>query len=458
MKAKSLTIKNIGLVEDAKIEFDKPLILFYGEIQQGKTTILNAVKWVFGGAFPSDIIRNGESEAMVRLDLDCGSVTREWYRARNGDTKSRPVCFERDGRVVPNPISEIKQFLNPFLLDQDYLRNMSELERKKYFAATFAIDTAGLDEKIRLTEGIAVELRAKLKGYGDIDLTPVEQPQGDALLKAHRQQIIDDHVKNQNAAADKINAHRAEYQTALDGANIFNASVRETNFQIDQKTERVKQLYTSLEQLRRELVRAESEFFALQAWLKDHDQQAPMEAPVPPDSSIFEVIVRTQPDTSQVDEALRKAAADQVRFEQYQLNQSRASRRAQDEHEIEALDATVRELRKNKIAKLKQSSEATGIAGLEFDEAGNFRFEGSEAGMLSTSQIMRLSSLLSAKYPPGFGLDLIDRAESLGKSVFEFVERAKAENKTILAAVVGERPAQVPAEVGVFVVEGGVVK
>lgn len=81
-----------------------------------------------------------------------------------------------------------------------------------------------------------------------------------------------------------------------------------------------------------------------------------------------------------------------------------------------------------------------------------------EAGMLSTSQMMKLSSQLSALYPEGFGLDLIDRAESLGKSIFAFVDRAKAENKTILAAVVGEKPAEVPEEVGVFVVEGGVIK
>ena len=156
MKAISLTIKNIGLVEDAKIDFDNPLILFYGEIQQGKTTILNAVKWVFGGAFPSDIIRNGETEALVRLDLDCGSIRREWYRARNGDTKARPVVFERNGLPVANPVAEIKQFLNPFLLDQDYLRNMTELERKKYFAATFAIDTAGLDKQITDNEAKAI--------------------------------------------------------------------------------------------------------------------------------------------------------------------------------------------------------------------------------------------------------------------------------------------------------------
>jgi hypothetical protein len=95
---------------------------------------------------------------------------------------------------------------------------------------------------------------------------------------------------------------------------------------------------------------------------------------------------------------------------------------------------------------------------LEFDEAGNFSYEGCQAGMLSTSQLMKLSSALSALYPEGFGIELLDRGESLGRSIFGFIDRAKAEHKTILATVVGEKPAEVPAEVGVFVVEQGVVK
>jgi hypothetical protein len=70
---------------------------------------------------------------------------------------------------------------------------------------------------------------------------------------------------------------------------------------------------------------------------------------------------------------------------------------------------------------------------------------------------MRLSSLLSARYPAGLGVELIDRAESLGKSIFEFVSRAVSEQKTILATVVGERPANAPEQVGVFVVEKGKV-
>jgi hypothetical protein len=50
---------------------------------------------------------------------------------------------------------------------------------------------------------------------------------------------------------------------------------------------------------------------------------------------------------------------------------------------------------------------------------------------------------------------LLDRAESLGKSIFEYIDRAKAEKKTIMATIVGERPAKVSPEIGVFVVEDG---
>ena len=41
MKAIKLIVKNIGIVADATIELNKPLIALYGEIKQGKTTILN---------------------------------------------------------------------------------------------------------------------------------------------------------------------------------------------------------------------------------------------------------------------------------------------------------------------------------------------------------------------------------------------------------------------------------
>jgi hypothetical protein len=208
----------------------------------------------------------------------------------------------------------------------------------------------------------------------------------------------------------------------------------------------------------RALVIARDGLASYQKWLTDHPPIPEAPPPPAPDLSVLEQGLTLRCNTEALDASISQAAAQGVRFEQYQKNLARQAEREQDEAQIKALDAQVRELRAKRIAKLKECSDNSGIPGLAFDEAGNFSYEGCQAGMLATSQLMRLSSQLSSLYPEGFGLDLIDRAESLGKSIFTFVDRAKRENKTILAAVVGEKPAEVPEEVGVFVVEQGVVK
>lgn len=48
MEIKSLEIENIGKIIKEKIVFDKPLMLFFGEAMQGKTTILNSMKYALG--------------------------------------------------------------------------------------------------------------------------------------------------------------------------------------------------------------------------------------------------------------------------------------------------------------------------------------------------------------------------------------------------------------------------
>lgn len=455
MKAIRLTVKNIGIIADAVIALDKPLIIFYGEIRQGKTTILNAVKWVFGGTFPTDIIRTGETEAEICLDLDCGSIRRTFYVARDGSTKSRPLVFTRDGVAVKDAVAEVRKFLNPFLLDQNFLAEKSELERKKYFTELFSVNTSDLNAQIDATVKQAEVVRSKLKAYGDIDLTPVAEPADITALQQARAQIIAQHGLSQQAVHVELAKRRDEYSSVVREYNLQASTVRENNHNVNFALAEQTRLHQEVDRLKDQLRTAESNLQAKMAWVNSHPLLPEPTMPTAPDLSSLEALLSVQADTEEVDTQLRQAEADKVRHQVYLSNLGRQKSREADEALILSLDATTRELRAKRIAKLQEISEATGIPGLAFDEAGNFSFEGCTAGMLSTSQLMRLSSLLSALYPEGFGIDLIDRAESLGKSVFEFVDRAKAENKTILAAVVGERPAVVPAEVGVFVVEGG---
>ena len=426
MRVTSLKIKNIGKIADSEIKIDKPLILFYGEIKQGKSTILNAVRWACGGEFPHDIIRHGADEASVELEFDGGMIKRSWYRNKDGETTARPVVFIKNGKPVQSPVSEIKRMLNPFLLDQDFLRNKTELERKQYFIDLFAVDTTEIDKEIFNCQREAQELRAKIKGYGNIDMTPVQA----ADVAAMRNELAD---------------IRDAYEHKLEKANDENQKTVAHNGEVDRNTERMAGVAERIAKLEDELKQAKGTQADLTAWLKKYPKRDLADKPA-------------KPDTTKLEADLQAAAETNAKAMAYEANKKRAVERVADQKALDELEAKQRELKAKTRAKLKEISETSGIKGLEFDEQGNFIYEGTTAGMISDSQIMKLSSELSDLYPEGFGLSLLDRAESLGKSIFEFVDRAKAENKTILATIVGERPAKVPPEIGVFVVEEGQVK
>ena len=422
IKPTELIIKNIGKIAgEQKIEINKPLILFYGEIRQGKSTILNCVRWVCGGKFPQDIITHGAKEGSITLNIDGGMLGRSFYKSKDGETLARPVVFVRSGKPVSSPVTEIKRFLNPFLLDQDFLRNKTELERKQYFSELFAVDTTELDTELFNSQREAQSLRAKISGYGEIDLTPVEAVNVDDLKT-------------------ELNATNLNYDTECAAIEAKNEAIRNDNARIQQALDRQETLKGEISELEKSLDAKRQELARIKPGTKREILAKP-----------------AKPDTTAIEKKIQDAGAQNVRAENYKSAKARAEAKKADEKSLSAMEKRQREIKAEKQAKLKGISEKCGIEGLEFDESGNFIYQGTTAGMISDSQIMTLSSALSALYPEGFGLDLIDRAESLGKSIFGFIDRAKAEKKTILATIVGERPANVPPEIGVFVVEEGKV-
>jgi hypothetical protein len=450
MKVTKLTIKNVGLIESLELPLDKPLIVFYGEIKQGKTTVLNAVRWCFGGSFPGDIIRHGAEEAEVTLEFIGGSVSRSWYIAKDGTTKARPVQFIRDGKPVRSPAAEIEKLLNPFLLDQDFLRNKSELERKRFFIELFGVDTTSLDASIETNLAEASNLSATLKGFGPLDLTPVEKPDL-ASLQAQRKLIVEKHYSDLQAVRQKLKQVRDDNTTAL---SAYTNSLQVANARASSRLT----AENGVAACRSEVAKLERKIAEYSRFLLENPPMDPPPAPVAPDTSELEKQLGTSPPTQDVDLKIGEASAQEVRFNQYQAALKRDAEKKALEEKLSATENLVRRLRATKLEKLAEVTNTCGVPGLAFNQDGSFVFEGTEAGMLSTSQVMKLSSLLSSHYPEGFGLDLIDRAESLGRSVFEFVEKAKREDKTILATVVGEKPAAVPEDVGVFIVEGGKVQ
>lgn len=431
MKALSLHIKNIGLVTDEVIEINQPLILFYGDIKQGKTTILNCFKWVCGGAFPDDIIQHGKNDASIDFKFDNAMISRSFYRSKpdaegKTTTKARDIVFIRDGKPVGNPVSEIKRLLNPFLLDQDYLKKMGDTDRKRWFGEFFAVDTSALDQERVVLDREATQLRATIKGYGEISLVKAE-PVDPAALKG------------------KLADIRSAHETKVAEVRKSNEQSQAQNSNHARGKEKLVEFDEQLAALRKHVAELEAKKEATVKWLKEHPILT-----LQPEPGV--------PDTADLERQISEAAAQNVRAEQFQKDKQRADAKAADQKKLSEKEARMRQIKADKIAKLEGITKDCKIKGLSFDDEGNFRYEDTDSGMLSTSQLMKLSSELSALYPEGFGIEMIDRGESLGKSIFDFVERAKAEDLSILATIVGEAPAKVPDHVGVFIVEKGKIK
>ncbi len=460
MKVTLLTVRNIGIIEDAAIEINKPEIIFYGDIKQGKTTLLNAVRWVCGGTFPADIIKHGQTEASVQLEgVDASGkpwcIRREWYRGRDGATKVREVVYTRAGVPVKKPVAEIQRHLNPFLLDQDYLRKMTPLERSRYLVELFAVDTSEEDAVVQEAERQASQLRVKIKAYGNIDLTPAE-PVDVSSLEAARKERIDSHAEKVTEAKTELRRLVDEHRKAVAGIETQNETVRRKNAEIDRAEAALQSLETDISDLETKLAAAKARHQKGEEWLAANTRQPLSVMPNAPDTANLDAVCQTAPDTSDIDAEISAAGATNVRAEQYQKNKQRAAERSKDERALTSNEKIARENRKAKVDKLASLGKQTGIDGLEFTDAG-FSFDGADSSMLSDSQIMRLSQALSGRYPEGFGLSMIDRGESLGKSVLALWQEALERDATVLVTVVGDKPAAIPEEVGAYVVENGKV-
>ncbi len=423
MRVLRLIIHNIGMIENMTVELNKPLVLFYGDIRQGKTTILNSVKYAMGAPWPTDIIRRDAEEASVSLEFENGSVSRSWYVSKDGSTKARSVKFIRDGKAVEPPMKEIEKLMNPFLLDDEYLKKMTELERRQYFVQLFNVDTKEFDDFYAKCETEAKDLRSKIKGYGEIDLTPYQCIDVEPLMTE---------LNGIRSLHDKT---LAEFETINTADTVHNTNVSMVEKSLATVTQEIEELEKQL------AVKKEKKAEKI-AWLSANPPRVLGTRPI-------------APDTTSIESAISQASANDVRVEQYRKNIARNEEKKNDQARLLELEQHQRDTKKAKAETL--ASIVTGIPALKFDEDGNFIYQDTTAGMLSTSQIMQLSSELSALYPEGFSLELVDRGESLGRSIFDYVKHAEDKKITVMATVVGSKPADVPDRVGVFVVQDGMI-
>jgi len=143
-----------------------------------------------------------------------------------------------------------------------------------------------------------------------------------------------------------------------------------------------------------------------------------------------------------------------VKYDLDQKEKAKLDDILKSESHLQDARESLRVLREDKLKKLSEYNNI--VQGLIFEDNGQISYNGTNVSQLSTSQVVELGSKLHVLYKDNLlGLELIDRAESLGDSVFNLYEKAKEEKTTILATVVRTTPAETPQDIGVFYVKDG---
>ena len=169
----SLHIRNIGIIEDLSIDFNKGLNVLTGETGAGKTLIIDSLQIISGGRFSKEMIRKGETNSFVELCLYCPenekAIEGNIIVSREININGKNMC-KINGRMVT--VNELKDFMKQFIEIHGQNDNQNLLDSKlhlKYLDGFIGTEILGKDkEKYRALYNRYLEIKEELKqNYGD---------------------------------------------------------------------------------------------------------------------------------------------------------------------------------------------------------------------------------------------------------------------------------------------------
>ena len=269
----SLHIRNIGIIEDLSIDFNKGLNVLTGETGAGKTLIIDSLQIISGGRFSKEMIRKGETNSYVELCMyepeNEMSIDGNIIVSREISSNGKNMC-KINGRMVT--VNELKEFMSKFIEIHGQRDNQTLLDNKfhlKYLDGF--IGSKIKDEKEKYKEfytkylGIKKELN---QNYGDekerqrkLDLLKYQIKEIENANLKKDEEIELEEKRNIIVNAEKIadNLKEADYLISENTIDSISMSIRalEKIEGIDEKFEKIsnnlKSIYYELQELSRDL-------------------------------------------------------------------------------------------------------------------------------------------------------------------------------------------------------------
>ena len=166
----NLHIKNIGIIDDIEIDFNKGLNVLTGETGAGKSLIIGSLNIISGGRFSKEMIRKGETNSFVEVCLyepkNENSIDGTIIISREIHVNGKNVC-KINGRMVT--VTELKEFMRKIIEIHGQNDSQNLLDNKEHIKYLDSFIGNELEkEEYRKNYERYIEIKKELKeNYGD---------------------------------------------------------------------------------------------------------------------------------------------------------------------------------------------------------------------------------------------------------------------------------------------------
>lgn len=272
-----LHIRNIGIIDDISIDFNKGLNVLTGETGAGKTLIIDALNIISGGRFSKEMIRKGEEYSFVEAQISLENNSDNIIISREINSSGKNTC-KIDGRLVT--VAQLRDFMknNIDIHGQNDNQNLLNISKQILYVDAFSgEELANLKSKYKIKYEEYINLRNELSSnYGDekekqrkLDLLKYQYNEIEkAQLKIGEDSNLEQQIKLiNNSEQVYINLNEANEKIEQNAIDAVNSAVRniekieEYNISYKNIADTLRSIYYDLQEIKVDMQNSYNEIY-----------------------------------------------------------------------------------------------------------------------------------------------------------------------------------------------------